>query len=360
MDSRFAQKGKIWRDFADDDKEEAESSDTNDDQSGSDQDSDIDQVSDEGISSVEEEQNASANDSQNDINSSEDEESNAPAKKKTTRAVHTGDSSAEESTSVESEDRKKLIVTEGDDAENSGKRIRKKSALRKDAVEYREKLRKRGVVYMSRIPPKMGPDQARTLLQEYGEVARIYFAEEDAAAQKRRAASGGSHSTVRRFVEGWIEFAEKKVAKLVAASLNNTPISIRKGNAYVDERWNLKYLRKFNWDFLTEKLTYERRVREAKLKASMMQAKRSNAEFAEAVEKNKAAKHAQQRIEKKRAAAGAGDNSRVSGGTVDADRSSKKRKFRQTPSLAVTHGENSTLVNSRLLSKVWSQKRGEL
>ena len=60
---------------------------------------------------------------------------------------------------------------------------------------------------------------------------------------------------------------------------------------------------KFKWEYLTEKVAYERRVREQKVKASMMQAKRENAEFAELVEKNKAHKHVE---EKKEATRGRG------------------------------------------------------
>lgn len=44
---------------------------------------------------------------------------------------------------------------------------------------------------------------------------------------------------------GWVEFSDKKVAKNVAESLNNTHIGGRKGDYYHDDTWNLKYLRKF-------------------------------------------------------------------------------------------------------------------
>jgi hypothetical protein len=61
------------------------------------------------------------------------------------------------------------------------------------------------------------------------------------------------------------------VAKEVAASLNNCPIGGKKGGYYHDDIWNLKYLRGFKWDYLTEKLAYERRTKESKLSLSMMQ-----------------------------------------------------------------------------------------
>lgn len=60
----------------------------------------------------------------------------------------------------------------------------------------------------------------------------------------------------------------------IADSLNNTLIGGRKRNYYHDDMWNLKYLRKFKWDHLTEKVAYERRVRSQKLRLETMQAKR--------------------------------------------------------------------------------------
>jgi hypothetical protein len=44
---------------------------------------------------------------------------------------------------------------------------------------------------------------------------------------------------------GWIEFSDKKIAKQVAESLNNTAIGGKKGDFYHDDIWNLKYLKKF-------------------------------------------------------------------------------------------------------------------
>lgn len=47
------------------------------------------------------------------------------------------------------------------------------------------------------------------------------------------------------YFSGWIEFADKKVAKKVAESLNNTAIGGKKGDFYHDDIWNLKYLKNF-------------------------------------------------------------------------------------------------------------------
>lgn len=47
---------------------------------------------------------------------------------------------------------------------------------------------------------------------------------------------------VKHFTEGWVEFESKKVAKYVAATLNNKQISMRKKSKFFDVIWNIKYL----------------------------------------------------------------------------------------------------------------------
>lgn len=58
----------------------------------------------------------------------------------------------------------------------------------------------------------------------------------------------------KNFTEGWVEFHDKRVAKTVALMLNNTPIGGKKRSYYHDDLWNIKYLSKFRWTHLTEKI----------------------------------------------------------------------------------------------------------
>ena len=51
-----------------------------------------------------------------------------------------------------------------------------------------------------------------------------------------------------------MEFHDKRVAKTVALMLNNTPIGGKKRSYYHDDLWNIKYLSKFRWTHLTEKI----------------------------------------------------------------------------------------------------------
>lgn len=56
------------------------------------------------------------------------------------------------------------------------------------------------------------------------------------------------------FTEGWVEFMDKKVAKSVSETLNCSKIGHRKGKAFYDDLWNIKYLPKFKWHHLTDQL----------------------------------------------------------------------------------------------------------
>ena len=76
-----------------------------------------------------------------------------------------------------------------------------------------------------------------------------------------------------RYLEGWIEFETKKQAKLAALALNNQLMGGKKRhNKFYDDRWNLRYLSGFKWTNLTEKLVYDQKMREQRLKADMSRA----------------------------------------------------------------------------------------
>jgi len=57
--------------------------------------------------------------------------------------------------------------------------------------------------------------------------------------------------------------------------LNNTQVGGKKrNNLFYDDIWIIKYLKHFKWSHLTEKLTYDQKVREMRLKAETNEAKR--------------------------------------------------------------------------------------
>eukprot|EP00555_Chaetoceros_dichaeta_P012089 CAMPEP_0198259698 /NCGR_PEP_ID=MMETSP1447-20131203/8813_1 /TAXON_ID=420782 /ORGANISM="Chaetoceros dichaeta, Strain CCMP1751" /LENGTH=267 /DNA_ID=CAMNT_0043947143 /DNA_START=18 /DNA_END=821 /DNA_ORIENTATION=- len=191
---------------------------------------------------------------------------------------------------------------------------------------FTAKLRKRGVVYLSRIPPRMGPAKVKALLAEFGVVTRIYLEEEDKASRKRRQMATGSKGG-KRYREGWVEFEDKKVGKHVAESLNSTSISNYKRSVHYGDLWCLKYLSKFRWDHLTEKVAYERRVREQKLRVEMVQARKENQAFSTLVGVGKAMDKIDERRKKRKLKEGSslGDEK-----VHQNDHKKRKRKFRQT------------------------------
>eukprot|EP01147_Barroeca_monosierra_P005018 gene5018-8747_t len=130
-----------------------------------------------------------------------------------------------------------------------------------------EKREKRGIIYLSSIPPFMKPAKLRHIMLQYGEVDRIFLQPEDEKTRKRRIQRGGSKKT--NYIEGWVEFKQKKIAKRVALALNGKIVGGKKNSFHHDCMWNMKYLPKFQWYHLTERMEYERASRQYRLKAEM-------------------------------------------------------------------------------------------
>jgi ESF2/ABP1 family protein len=199
------------------------------------------------------------------------------------------------------------------DPDDASDRLTKKNSkihhylsLEQTERDFNRVLRKRGVVFISRVPPRMTPAKLKRLLSNHfptrksskeDDVTRIYLVEEDYSVRKRRRKMGGNGS--KRYIEGWIEFRDKKMAKYIAAALNNTPISNFKRDVHYGDLWNLKYLRKFSWSHLTEKVAYERRVREQKLRLETLQARKETASYKQLVEAGQKIDYIQQRKERK-------------------------------------------------------------
>ena len=129
-------------------------------------------------------------------------------------------------------------VKEGGEAEIKEKKKKKSKSVFGDkflaqAENFTIKLKKRGVIYVARVPPRMTPTKLKSLLSEFGEITRVYLVEEDKSFRQRRRKQGGSGA--KRYTEGWVEFAKKRIAKNVALSLNNTQISNYKRSHHFGE-----------------------------------------------------------------------------------------------------------------------------
>jgi ESF2/ABP1 family protein len=124
---------------------------------------------------------------------------------------------------------------EEEETEEETETIKKPRKIHKlsmtETENFNKKLKKRGVVYIARVPPRMTPTKIKSLLSDFGEVTRVFLVEEDASKRKRRRQEFGN-SGGKRYIEGWVEFASKRKAKHVALSLNTTPISVHKRNPH--------------------------------------------------------------------------------------------------------------------------------
>ncbi|KAF1742103.1 hypothetical protein MXB_2604 [Myxobolus squamalis] len=115
-----------------------------------------------------------------------------------------------------------------------------------------EPIQQPGVIYLSNLPDGIKPLSIRQLLSKYGEIGRIFLKKDsdiDDLSNKKLKSKG-------RYIEGWVEFVNKKIAKHVSKFLNSSnmgsfnnqlPAGIKKRHKYYDYTWNIRYLPGFEW-----------------------------------------------------------------------------------------------------------------
>eukprot|EP00795_Rhopilema_esculentum_P005441 gene5441-616_t len=155
-----------------------------------------------------------------------------------------------------------------------------------------------GIIYVSKIPPFMKPGKVRSHMTQFGEIGRVFLQPEDPLTRKRRKKTGGSGK--KMFTEGWVEFKDKKIAKAVARTLNGQIVGGKKRGYYHDDIWNIKYLKKFKWGHISEKLAYEKAAREQRMRAEISQVRKEANFYLDNVEKSKAITAMEERKKKKR------------------------------------------------------------
>ncbi|XP_034392935.1 activator of basal transcription 1 [Cyclopterus lumpus] len=140
-----------------------------------------------------------------------------------------------------------------------------------------------GIVYLGHIPPRLRPKHLRNLLSVFGEIGRIFLQPEDGQVRRSKRKSG-----LRRcdFTEGWVEFRDKRVAKRVVLSLHNTPMGTRKRQHFSSDLWSIKYLHRFQWTHLSERLAFEQTVLQQRLRTEVSQAKRETNFYLSNVDKS--------------------------------------------------------------------------
>ncbi|EGD76658.1 hypothetical protein PTSG_08008 [Salpingoeca rosetta] len=222
------------------DNEEAQSADDEDDDKGDDED-DVDEE-DDGEDSNNEEEDEDGEDDEEDDNDDEEDD----------KGEETADGEGNGKTEANNEDLGGGLF----------RNTTLSSTTSKDGKKH-----ERGIIYLSTIPPYMKPAKLRHIMSKFGEVDRIFLQPEDPKIRKRRMERGGSKKT--NFSEGWVEFIKKKTAKKVAAMLNGSLVGGKKNNFHHDFLWNMKYLPKFKWHHLQERMEYEKASRRYRLRAEM-------------------------------------------------------------------------------------------
>jgi len=146
--------------------------------------------------------------------------------------------------------------------------------------EFNNKIKKTGIIYLSRIPIGMTIPDLRKLLEKY-EIKRCYLV----PFKEKKINDFGKK--VQAYKEGWVEFEDKILAKLCEYQLNGHPIGGKKSCPYKDDLWTIKYLHKFKWHHLTEKLNFNKNLREKRIKNEIRQGRRENEFMLKIFEKSK-------------------------------------------------------------------------
>ena len=160
-----------------------------------------------------------------------------------------------------------------------------KPLSKRNLVATAEAIKRSGVVYLSRVPPFMKPTKLRSLLEPYGVINRIFLSPEDPASHTRRVRNGGNKK--RLYLDGWVEWQNKKDAKHVCELLNAKIIGGKKGTYYHDDVWNLLYLKGFKWHNLTEQIAAENAERASRMRAEISKTTKENKLFVQNVERAK-------------------------------------------------------------------------
>ncbi|XP_055843056.1 activator of basal transcription 1-like [Episyrphus balteatus] len=150
------------------------------------------------------------------------------------------------------------------------------SDIEMEQLSKPKKKRKKGIIYVSNLPKHMNVTRIREILGGYGQIGRVFLQPEKMPVtekQKKR------KRLSRHFTEGWVEFLSKRTAKQIVQFLNNKQISTRKKSQFYDSLWSMKYLPRFKWVHLTERMNYEQAVHKQRLMTEVSQARKETSFF---------------------------------------------------------------------------------
>lgn len=245
-----------------------------------------------------------SDDDEDDSDNDKDKQDDEDNQDKVEEQAETETKTTQDDDNFSSDSEDDLENEEGFDAPQGKKKNKLSKKLKKltpEELEKFEKARKRtGVCYLSRIPPFMRPKKVRSLLAKHAEIGRIYLVPEDAKIAARR--KKYTKNKRPNFVEGWVEFKDKKRAKALAEYLNTRPMGGKRTSPYHDELWSIKYLHKFKWNDLTEHMAHEKQARKQRLRNEIAQSNRENKTYIQNVERAKMLENMEQKKRKRESA----------------------------------------------------------
>ncbi|XP_050689957.1 uncharacterized protein LOC126982157 [Eriocheir sinensis] len=155
------------------------------------------------------------------------------------------------------------------------------------SLERKIKRRKPGIVYLSSIPPNMNVAKIREYFNRFGALDRVFLQAADKDDSNSKGPKGKKFKKNLHFTEGWLEFKSKRKAKQVHLYLNSQPVGGKKKNRYYDMLWNIKYLPRFKWAYLKQRLEYEREVMKQRMGAEISQVRKETDHFIKLAEVSK-------------------------------------------------------------------------
>jgi ESF2/ABP1 family protein len=159
--------------------------------------------------------------------------------------------------------------------------------MKADAEEYLKQQKQKGVIYLSTVPRYMNVASIREYFSKFS-VERVYLTPDSRSNPKK---DGKQKVSKRRlYKDGWIEFKDKRVARMVSENFNGNQVGGKKGSYNYYDTWNIRYLPKFKWDNLTERIEYDRRVRAAEFNQKLSQSKKEHDFIIGNIEKGKTTK----------------------------------------------------------------------
>ncbi|TNN44545.1 Activator of basal transcription 1 [Liparis tanakae] len=164
------------------------------------------------------------------------------------------------------------------------------------------------------------------------------------------------------FTEGWVEFRDKRVAKRVVLSLHNTPMGTRKRQHFSSDLWSMKYLHRFQWTHLSERLAFEQTVLQQRLRTEVSQAKRETNFYLNNVDKSARMDH----LRKRRQRDGQEGVEKTWDFTQrETEEEIQVKKLKRKDSVTQKHLDKARLIqqqsqsNVSLLAKIFNSKKAE-